>query len=103
MVRREKLLQDGVLSGSVLGVRQLRSFLSFYMEQEKSILPPLPLIIDPAWPGPENVSVPMAGKKARSRIAFKAMVREAINANIIHAKKNSQLPSYRTTLCPVSQ
>ena len=68
----------------------------------KSILPPLPLIIDPAWPGPENVSVPIAGKKTHSRIALKAMVREAISTNIIHARKNSQLPSYRTTLCPVS-
>lgn len=73
----------------------------------KSILPPLPLRVlglpDLAWPGPEYLSVPIAGKKARSRIALKAMVREAINANIIHARKNSQLPSYRTTLYPVSQ
>lgn len=73
----------------------------------KSILPPLPLRVlglpDLVWPGPEYLSVPTAGEKAHSRIVLKAMVREAINANIIHARKNSQLPSYRTTLYPVNQ
>lgn len=71
------------------------------MEQEFCF--PFPLLLTQPGMGRKVCLFPLQGKKAHSRTALRATEKEAIIVNIIHARKNSQLPSYRTTLCPVSQ